>query len=163
VLPVVQYASVDALVDVITRARMLALAAPSGDMTLPPASMEATDAVKSLDRAFQIFERVVELFRSNRLPGPLMPALLSAVRALLQNEDVSFKEIGTLVEQHQLLAAKLLALANSAYYSVGSRIVSVTQALNRIGMQQSWVLLHAAAALSYVVGKDPALRQMIVD
>jgi HD-like signal output (HDOD) protein/ActR/RegA family two-component response regulator len=161
VIPVVQHRSLEALVEAICNAHEAALEktqASAGDgLGLTIASREVED----LEQAFQLFDRVVDLVKRDKLPGPMMPDVLVKVRSLFADEDVPTRKVSDFVEQHQALYARLLKLANSVFYATSVPVKTAAQALSRLGLPESGAVLTAAATLSFVTGKDPMLRTMI--
>jgi HD-like signal output (HDOD) protein len=161
VIPVVQHRSLEALVEAICNAHEAALegAQPSagGGLGLTIASRDVED----LEQAFHLFDRVLDLIKRDKLPGPMMPDVLVKVRNLFADEDVPTRTVADFVEQHQALAVRILKLANSAFYATAVPVKTAAQALNRLGLAESGAVLTAAAALAFVTGKHPALRQMI--
>jgi putative nucleotidyltransferase with HDIG domain len=53
---------------------------------------------------------------------------------LVQNPKVSIKQIGAFIEKDPVLAAKILKLSNSSYYSRGLEIKTIGQAVSLLGM-----------------------------
>ena len=130
---------------------------------MPSETSAANDAGVNAE-AFSLVEEVVGLVKANKLPGPVVPDLLARVVKLCMNPEVSFSEISTFCSQHQALSARLLAVVNSAYYMRdGGRISSLQNAISRIGLKQTSSLLYAMATRSYLVGKDPGLRGLILE
>lgn len=65
---------------------------------------------------------------------PTVPAVTQRVIASFSAEDVSLREIADLLETDPVLSAKLLRLANSAYFQVSRSIESVDDAIYILGM-----------------------------
>jgi len=56
---------------------------------------------------------------------PTLPHIVQRLTAMIGRSTVSAEEIGSLIEKDQVLAAKVLRLANSPFYGFPSRITSV--------------------------------------
>ncbi len=68
-----------------------------------------------------------------KLP-PFSPILRRLLANISVDEDkVSLATIGNLIEHDTLIAGKVLGIANSALYSRGKKILSVAQAVSRLG------------------------------
>ena len=65
---------------------------------------------------------------------PTVPAVTQRVIASFSSEDVTMGEIAELLETDPVLSAKLLRLANSAYFQVSRSIESVDEAIRILGM-----------------------------
>ncbi|MDA8217045.1 MAG: HDOD domain-containing protein [Dehalococcoidales bacterium] len=76
---------------------------------------------------------------------PLPEAVLRAIE-LMNERNARTGKIAAAIEADQALAARVLQMANSAYYALPRRIVSVEEALVRIGHTSTKELLYSAAA-----------------
>lgn len=73
-----------------------------------------------------------ELF-SQEKSLPTIPRVVQDLIIALHNENVSVSEVARKIELDQVIAAKLLRLANSAYYGLSNRIGSVDKAIHMLG------------------------------
>lgn len=71
---------------------------------------------------------------SHTTPLPTVPSVTQRVIASFSSEDVTLGEIAELLETDPVLSAKLLRLANSAYFQVSRSIESVDEAIHILGM-----------------------------
>lgn len=67
---------------------------------------------------------------------PLLPEVASQVVQATSNENTSPRELAELVRRDQAMAAHLLRIANSPLYGGSVQIVSVQQAVARLGIAQ---------------------------
>jgi putative nucleotidyltransferase with HDIG domain len=74
------------------------------------------------------------------------PAVLMRVLALANDQNASLMQIETLAQSDQALAAGLLRAANSAAYSPGAPVTTISRAIALIGMDQGKKVLIAAGA-----------------
>lgn len=82
-------------------------------------------------------QRVTEL--------PPLPKALVALMQLLRQDDFSVGQCVALIERDQALAARMLRLANSAFYGVPGRVGSIGDAVRILGVRTVWCVLTAAA------------------
>lgn len=66
---------------------------------------------------------------------PPMPKVLFKARKVLSDPNSSFKEISKIIETDQAIAAKVLKVANSAYYGLSGMVSSIHQASVVLGYQ----------------------------
>jgi len=64
---------------------------------------------------------------------PILPHVASKLISMVSREDTSVKEIVNLISKDISLSAKLLKVANSAFYSFPNRIRTINQAVSVIG------------------------------
>ena len=78
---------------------------------------------------------------------PTVPHVLLHVNKMLQNEDVSVKEMANIIESDQVITSRILKLVNSAFYGFRSRIVEIPQAVMILGFN---TVRNAVAAVSLI-------------
>lgn len=73
--------------------------------------------------------------RITRAPAlAVLPQITNQILRLADKPDVSAKQIAALVEREPGLAAKLLKIANSSFYGVSGKILSVAHAVTFLGI-----------------------------
>jgi putative nucleotidyltransferase with HDIG domain len=78
---------------------------------------------------------------------PTIPHVLAEVNKMLQDDDVSVKKMGDIIESDQVLTSKILKLVNSAFYGFRSRIVDIRQAVMILGFN---TVRNALTAVSVI-------------
>lgn len=77
----------------------------------------------------QRLDRVKEL--------PSLPEVIVKLQAVLSDPNSSARDVASVIETDPPMAAKLLKLANSAYYRAGdNEIASIPQAVTRLGLKE---------------------------
>lgn len=89
---------------------------------------------------------------------PTLPHVVQRLAAMIGRPTVSTEEIGSIIEKDQVLAAKVLRLANSPFYGFPSRIGSVAHAVIVLGLNVVKGLTLCASALSIM--KDAGMDQL---
>jgi len=84
---------------------------------------------------------------------PPIPEVLSKAREIIEKENTDIKDLAKVLEKDQAMAARILKIANSAYYSLINPVNSVQQACVILG---SDVLLQmiTLASTSKLLGKE---------
>jgi HD-like signal output (HDOD) protein len=85
---------------------------------------------------------------------PSAPKVLPRLKALLGDGNSSMYEIVGLVRLDLGIAARVLQVANSAFYSKGARCLTVDEAVNRVGYDQVYELV------AYAVGSQVLVRPL---
>lgn len=82
---------------------------------------------------------------------PSAPKILPRLKRLLCDSNSSMHEIVALIRLDPGIAARVLQVGNSAYYSQGVRCFTVDEAVNRVGYQQVYELVSYAVASQVLV------------
>lgn len=79
---------------------------------------------------------------------PPMPKIIYKAREVMANPISGFKEIAEVIETDQAIAAKVLQVANSAYYGLSGMVSSIHQATVVLGHQTLEQLITMVSATS---------------
>jgi HD-like signal output (HDOD) protein len=82
---------------------------------------------------------------------PSAPKVLPRLKQLLSDGNSAMHEIVSLVRLDPGIAARVLQVANSAYFSKGVRCTTVEEAVNRVGYDQIYELVSYAVASQVLV------------
>lgn len=93
--------------------------------------------------------------RSEAVALPMLPALAHRVIEMVSNPDLSIRTLSGLVAKDQVLAARVLSLANSAYSCPTQPITSLTDAIVRLGITAVRNVVVAVSFSSRL--QDPAV------
>jgi putative nucleotidyltransferase with HDIG domain len=94
-------------------------------VTLPPPSTTP-----------RLRERLEELVEGGYLDLPILPGVAAQVIVLTSQEDCDMRELADVITRDQAMAAHVLRIANSPAYRGSSRLVSLRQAMTRLGLCQ---------------------------
>lgn len=84
----------------------------------------------------------------NNLTIPSLPVIVQEAERLLSDPEAGTKELGALIAQDAPITAKVLRIANSAYYGLAEPCVSTEQAAAVLGMRVLRNVLTQAAVMS---------------
>lgn len=95
--------------------------------------------------ARQLREMLVGEIEADRLELPVLPETAAAVMEAVRDENTGARRLADIIERDQSLAAHLLRVANSAAFNRGQPIVSLPQAINRLGVASVAEIVTAVA------------------
>ena len=82
---------------------------------------------------------------------PSAPRILPKLKGLLSDGNSSMTEVVSLIRLDPGIAARVLQIGNSAYYSQGLRCYTVDEAVNRVGFDQVYELVSNAVASQVLI------------
>ncbi|GAB1267361.1 hypothetical protein NBRC116493_06140 [Aurantivibrio infirmus] len=82
----------------------------------------------------QVYDELQRCISEDSLAVPMLPTAAQRVIELVQNPDSDAAELAQQIQSDQGLAAHVMRVANSAAYSPASTLVSLQQAITRLGM-----------------------------
>lgn len=82
---------------------------------------------------------------------PSAPRVLPRLKKLLSDTNSSIHDVVAMIRLDPGIAARVLQIGNSAYYSQGMRCYTVDEAVNRVGYDQVYELVAVAVASQVLV------------
>lgn len=98
----------------------------------------------------QLIALLLRAVKNDGADLPAMPKELVRIQRLLSDPDVDVGELSKAVQRDPMIAAKFLALANSPFYTGRHKITDVRQAIVRLGLATTQMLITAILARSRV-------------
>ena len=95
-------------------------------MSAEPVSMDNSNHIRAL---------LAQTIQDNKIEIPMLPEVAGKVVQLTQDPESDATKLASLIQGDQSLAAHVMRVANSAAYSPNSTMVSMQQAIARLGMQ----------------------------
>lgn len=122
----------------------------------PNELIEAVESVIDLRTLLDNAELKQMIGRIGTLPPP--PRVYIELTQLLRDPDASNAEVAEVVSQDPAIAAKVLRLCNSAFFSGGRVITDMRAAVTRLGMQQLRNLVLASETFGSVQSSNAVDR-----
>ncbi len=85
---------------------------------------------------------------------PLLPTVVNKVLEITQRENYSMRDLNEVIVNDPVITAQLLKHANSALYSRGNNIDSISVAVQQLGVQTVTNLILTLSLQSAVTGRD---------
>jgi putative nucleotidyltransferase with HDIG domain len=104
-------------------------------------------------------EIIAKRIAGNRLSVPSMPAVALTCLDMLRDQNAKFRELGATIEKDPLIAARLLRIVNSPAYGGREPILSMENAVSRLGLKPFKMILIELSAREVFVSKNPKIRE----
>ena len=114
--------------------------AAAGKVVITPISEKSSGELEGSDLKRKILGSIKDL--------PPMPKIIYKAREVMANPKSGFKEIAEVIETDQAIAAKVLQVANSAYYGLSGMVSSIHQATVVLGHKTLEQLITMVSATS---------------
>ncbi|HSV92569.1 MAG TPA: HDOD domain-containing protein [Desulfobacterales bacterium] len=89
---------------------------------------------------------------------PPMPQVILQAREVVENPDAGLRDLARIIESDQALVAKVLSLANSAYYGISGQVSSVQHAAVLLGLKALGDLVILSASSVFLDRDLPGYR-----
>ena len=125
-----------------------------------------------IEKVFHALERINMLPVSSAVKGMLcgsalllpLPTVVRKINALLLNDEIDISDIVAIIEHEPVIAARILQLANSAFFGFPRTTHSLEEAVRRLGIKLTGAVVTSIAIdESSAPLLDPKLHRMIND
>jgi HD-like signal output (HDOD) protein len=113
----------------------------SSSLTLESYQVEEEDDLGPMDAENRLTLQIYEDLNSGHLLLPSLPEVAVRIGEAVNDEDTDARQIAGLIETDPVIALKIVKAANSARYGGVSQVATVTEAVARLGMQNTRVLV----------------------
>lgn len=96
--------------------------------------MSQPQIVPSTTACPELRDRLRADIAAGHLELPVLPATAAAVLEAVRDENTGARRLADIIQRDQSMAAHLLRVANSATFAAAQAIVSLPQAINRLGL-----------------------------
>jgi len=110
--------------------------------------------------AERIQAEVLARMEADDLVLPTMPLVVSKCLTLLDDPDLSLREVAQVIETDPLIAAQIVRLANVASRAPTSPIRSITDCVTRLGVSELQLFLIESAARRMFESSDKHIAQI---
>ena len=113
----------------------------SSSLTLESYQVEEEDDLGPMDAENRLTLQIYEDLNSGHLLLPSLPEVAVKIGEAVNDEDTDARQIAGLIETDPVIALKIVKAANSARYGGVSQVATVTEAVARLGMQNTRILV----------------------
>ncbi|HEY1075770.1 MAG TPA: HDOD domain-containing protein [Fontimonas sp.] len=110
------------------------------------------------DRFYRI---VVDAVTHDRLTLPTLPEVALRIQDLLRSDDISIARVVKEIQSDPALTVRLMRVANSAAVRGGRSIDSIQQAVTRLGLEYTRLLVNGLVLEQMFRSNNPALRERL--
>lgn len=110
------------------------------------------------DRFYRI---VVDALTHDRLTLPTLPEVALRIQELLRTDEVSIARVVKEIQSDPALTVRLLRVANSAAVRGGRNVDSIQQAVTRLGLEYTRLLVNGLVLEQMFRSDNPALRERL--
>jgi HD-like signal output (HDOD) protein len=113
----------------------------SSALSLETYEVEEEDDNGQMDAENRLTLQIYEDLNTGRLLLPSLPHVAVRIGEAVNNEDSDARRVAALIETDPAIAVKIVKAANSARYGGVSQVATVAEAVARLGMQNTQVMV----------------------
>lgn len=113
----------------------------SSSLTLETYDVSDEDDLSDLEAENQLTLQIYQDLNTDRLLLPSLPLVAVRIGEAVNDDNADARRVATLIESDPAIALKIVKAANSARFGGVSPVATVTEAVARLGMQNTQVLV----------------------
>ncbi len=111
--------------------------------------------------ASQLEAILLKRIEGDQLVLPTFPSVALQVQEVLKDPEAGMKEAAAALEKDPVLSARVLKMATSAAFAGGTKKVTLSEALARLGTKTLKSLLVEASAQKLFVSRNPQINEQL--
>jgi len=131
---------------------------PSEDKTGLKAEIETNIETDSISK---IIDQIIKKFKKGDTDLPVLPEIIREVQMIINSNSSGMNELSAVIEKDAVISVKLISVANSVMYRGAEKILSVKQAIPRIGAKEIHSIVATIANKSLYEAKDPFFKDLM--
>jgi len=132
-----------------------------GDEELEVAKVAGWQEIEEVAREGSIGAELIQSLPDMADHLPILPEVAHRVMEMVRDPEVAIEDLAAAISQDQVIALKVLQLANSALYGGLSEIVDVEAACARLGMKNVVNTVNAVVNGRLYVSQHPTYKEMM--
>ena len=112
--------------------------------------------------AQSIADQLVSAMQANKITVPLLPDVIHKVLSLIQDPNSDAAQLANILQSDPTLSGHVICIANSAAYTPNANLVSLQQAITRLGIVEIGNIA-IATSLNNKLFKAPGYEKHIAD
>ena len=121
----------------------------------------ADDNVQAQETVEDLVSYLSEHIQSGKIPLPVLPAIVEKINNIIEDPNADIEALADVVETDSVISAKILSIANSAFYNTTSHINSIKEAVLRLGTHEIQTLAFTIANKSLYKAGNKLCTQLL--
>lgn len=127
-----------------------------------PESITTIEAVEAPSGSVkQIISEVIQKFKKQDLNLPVLPEVVKFIQEIINSPSSGVDQLASLINKDAVISVRLISVANSALYRGTDRIISVKQAIPRIGAKETQSIVVTIANKGLYEVKDKIFKKLM--
>lgn len=121
----------------------------------------ADDNVHAQETIEDLVSFLSDHIKSGKIPLPVLPAIVEKINNIIDDPNAGTDDLAYVVETDAVICAKILSIANSAFYNTTSHINSIKEAVLRLGTREIQTLAITIANKSLYKAGNKVCKELL--
>lgn len=122
------------------------------------AGTETKEANLNTGTINEIIAEIINDFKKNDINLPILPAILKEIQDVMNSPSSGVDQLAAVIEKDAVISVRLISVSNSALYRGTEKILTVKQAIPRIGAKETQSIVATIANKGLYEVKDKIFK-----
>jgi HD-GYP domain-containing protein (c-di-GMP phosphodiesterase class II) len=109
----------------------------------------------------EIISEIIQKFKKNDVDLPVLPEVVTDIQEVINSPSSGVEQLAAIIEKDAVISVRLIAVANSALYRGTEKILSVRQAIPRMGVKETQSIVTTIANKGLYEVKDKVFKKLM--
>ena len=109
----------------------------------------------------KIIADIIQKFKKNDLNLPVLPEVVKDIQEIINSPSSSVDQLAAIIEKDAVISVRLISVANSVLYRGTDKILSVKQAIPRMGAKETQSIVTTIANKGLYEIKDKTFKKLM--
>ena len=108
-----------------------------------------------------VIQKVVNKFRNGNIDLPILPYIINELQKVIDDPNSTQETISRILEKDAVITIRLISVANSPIYRGAEKVLSVKQAVTRLGLKETHSIVFTIANKNLYKTNDKQLMTLM--
>ena len=111
--------------------------------------------------AGEIIQKIINRYKRDELELPVLPRVVREIRHVMNNPARTIDELASIIERDAVISVRLISVANSPLFRGSEKVITVKQAIPRVGVEETHSIVTTIANKSIYDTKDKEFKSIM--
>jgi len=123
--------------------------------------VEELDAIIETSTETSLVKEILNTFNGNKVQLPSLPEIAIHISSAIEDDDVSFKQLASLIQIDPGVTAHIIQVANSALYG-GKKVNSIPNAISKLGLRSVHTVVMCVVMRELFPAKNRLIKKAML-
>ncbi len=121
----------------------------------------ADDNIQAQETVEDLVSYLSNHIQTGKIPLPVLPIIVEKINNIIDDPSADTEDLAAVVETDAVISAKILSIANSAFYNTSSHINSIKEAVLRLGTHEIQALAITIANKNLYKAQNKICKELL--
>jgi HD-GYP domain-containing protein (c-di-GMP phosphodiesterase class II) len=118
-----------------------------------------TQAVTHISR--EVIQEIINKYKKDEIELPVLSKIVEEIQQIMNNPTTTIDQLGAIIERDAVISVRLIAVANSPVYRGAEKVVTVRDAIPRVGVKETHSIVTTISNKSIYDTNDKKFKSIM--